>query len=262
MRRRVEKVPFVGFAAQRIDAWTYNQMLLRAFAQNNAVEKYDRPVWMGDYAQGRTPGLPTVCYVQGAPGTDARSILRQNAEVKRLAGTATALKWQIMVRIRMSRLGLPPFKNADRFIVGSQESKRTLRKLWTPSDRSASRRFHIPSTLSFSDCPGKRKQARRVPPPPAAIAPKREMGRCKFAGWAASFRANVWDLFLDGAALAIRQGVDLRLTIIGGIGFIPGYEKLIEAFAFPDRLEWKKGIPRQRCACSPAPPRGPCRAKR
>ena len=53
------------------------------------------------------------------------------------------------------------------------------------------------------------------------------------------------DLFLDGVALAIRQGIDVRLTIIGGVGFIPGYEKLIEAFAFADRLRWEKGIPRE-----------------
>ena len=31
------------------------------------------------------------------------------------------------------------------------------------------------------------------------------------------------DLFLAGSELAIRQGVDLRLTIVGGVGFIPGY---------------------------------------
>ena len=48
------------------------------------------------------------------------------------------------------------------------------------------------------------------------------------------------DLFLEGSALAIREGIDLRLTIVGGIGFIPGYEKMIEAFPFRDRLTWKR----------------------
>ena len=244
MRRRVEKVPFVGFAAQRIDAWTYNQMLLRAFAQNNAVEKYDLCFWMGDYARGRTPGLPTVCFVQGVPGTDARSILRQNAEVKRLAGTATALKWQIMARIRLSRLGLPPFRNADRFIVGSQESKRALSKLYKiPSERIET--LPYPIDLKVFRLPGETEASAQSAGSSGGNSAKAEDGSLHVCWLGRIIPRKRLDLFLDGAALAIRQGVDLRLTIIGGIGFIPGYEKLIEAFAFPDRLEWRKGISRE-----------------
>ena len=52
------------------------------------------------------------------------------------------------------------------------------------------------------------------------------------------------DLFLDGSALAIRRGTDLRLTIVGGIGFVRGYERLIVEFPFPARLEWIKGVAR------------------
>jgi glycosyltransferase involved in cell wall biosynthesis len=33
-------------------------------------------------------------------------------------------------------------------------------------------------------------------------------------------------------------------TIVGGTGFVPGYEKLIESFPFPDRLSWIKSMPR------------------
>ena len=52
------------------------------------------------------------------------------------------------------------------------------------------------------------------------------------------------DLFLDGASLAIESGLDIRLTIIGAIGFLDGYEKLIRAFRFPGRLTWTKSAPR------------------
>ena len=53
------------------------------------------------------------------------------------------------------------------------------------------------------------------------------------------------DLFLDASALAIGEGIELRLTIVGGVGFVPGYEKMIEAFPFRDRLTWKRAISRQ-----------------
>ena len=46
--------------------------------------------------------------------------------------------------------------------------------------------------------------------------------------------------------LAIREGVDIRLTLVGGIGFVPGYERLINEFPYRDRLRWEKGIPREK----------------
>jgi glycosyltransferase involved in cell wall biosynthesis len=237
MRRRVEKIPFLGFAAQRLDAWTYNQMLLREFAQNHAIEKYDLCFWMGDYARGRTPGLPTVCFVQGAPGTDARSVLRQSAEVKRLAGTATALKWQTMARIRLSPLGLPPFKNADRLIVGSSQSKRTLHSLYGIADeRISSLPYPIDLELFHLEAP--------VAQGGAADGDKARPG-LRICWLGRIVPRKRLDLFLEGAALAIREGIELRLTIVGGVGFIRGYEKMIEAFPFRDRLTWKKSVPRQ-----------------
>jgi glycosyltransferase involved in cell wall biosynthesis len=52
------------------------------------------------------------------------------------------------------------------------------------------------------------------------------------------------DLFLDGAALAIQNGIDLRVTIIGAAVLVPEYERLIHQFRFPDRLTWQHSMPR------------------
>ncbi|HEY5812911.1 MAG TPA: glycosyltransferase family 4 protein, partial [Terrimicrobiaceae bacterium] len=177
---------------------------------------------------------------QGAPGSDARSVLRQNAEIATLAGSATALKWQIMAKIRLTPLGLPPFKNADRLIVGSSQSKRTLISLYgIPAERVYSlpypidlKLFHLETSQPGADQSGGANDEKAPSGLRSCwlgrIVPRKRL-----------------DLFLDGAALAIREGIDLRLTIVGGIGFIPGYEKLIEAFPFPDRLTWKKSVSRQ-----------------
>ena len=66
-----------------------------------------------------------------------------------------------------------------------------------------------------------------------------------YAGWVVSslgsgLSSSRWCRF------AIRDGVDVRLTVVGGIGFVPGYEKLIHAFPYRDRLRWEKGIPRDK----------------
>ncbi len=56
------------------------------------------------------------------------------------------------------------------------------------------------------------------------------------------------DLFLNGAAEAVRRGTDVRLTVVGSVGFVPGYEELIEGFPYRERLEWIRSVPRSEVA--------------
>ena len=244
MRRRVQQVPLVGFLAGRFDASTYNQMLFREISRNHAIEKYDLCFWMGDYARGRTAGLPSVSFVQGAPGTDARSVLRQSSEVKMLAGRPTALKWEVLARIRLSKLGLPPFKNIDHFIVGSSQSKRTLLSIYgIPDSRISTLPYPIDLRLfkvKERDCVADSAQEQSGESNDDPGYP------CLSICWLGRIvpRKRL-DLFLNASALAIREGIDIRLTIVGGVGFVPGYEKMIEAFPFRDRLTWKRAISRQ-----------------
>ena len=244
LRQRLNRVPLAGFLAGQFDATTYNRLLVQQITANHAREKYDVCFWMGDYARGRTPGLPTVCFVQGAPGTDARSVLRQSAEVTRLAGAPTALKWQILARVRLSRWGLPPFENADHLIVGSSQSKRTLHSLFGIPDNRISK-LPYPIDLELFNL--------QVSQPPVSDAQaESSAGNRKVAQqelrvcWLGRIvpRKRL-DLFLDGAALAIRKGIELRLTVVGGVGFVRGYEKMLEAFPFRDRLTWRKSVSRK-----------------
>ena len=222
LRQRLSRVPVAGFLAGQIDASTYNRSLVREMTRNHAVERYDLCFWMGDYARGRTPGLPTVCFVQGAPGTDARSVLRQGAEVKRLAGPATALKWQIMARIRLSRWGLPPFKNADRFIVGSSQSKRTLHSLYGIADeRISSLPYPIDLELFHLETP--ERSAETVKAQSWAANGDKAHAACTFAGLVELFPVSGWIFFLRVLRLRIVKASSFGSTILGGVGFIGGY---------------------------------------
>jgi glycosyltransferase involved in cell wall biosynthesis len=233
-RRRVEKIPFVGLPAGLYDAWTYNRLLVGEMARNHATEKYNLSLWLGEFARGRTPGIPVVSFVQGPPGTDARSIVARFEEVKAIAGPANAMKWLLLAKLRLSRIGLPPLHLTDQFIVGSQESTRTLSKLYgiAPSHIAV-----LPYPIDL--------ELFTPPRDPIGAGENDGDGSLRICWVGRIIPRKRLDLFLDGAALAIRQGIDVRLTIIGGVGFIPGYERLIEAFAFADRLRWEKGIPRK-----------------
>jgi glycosyltransferase involved in cell wall biosynthesis len=53
------------------------------------------------------------------------------------------------------------------------------------------------------------------------------------------------DLFLSGLKLAIEKGADISATIVGDVGFIRGYDQLIQNFEFPDRLNWIRKVQRE-----------------
>jgi glycosyltransferase involved in cell wall biosynthesis len=233
-RRRVEKIPLLGLSAGQFDAWTYNRMLVREMARIHSRERYDLNLWLGEFARGRSSRTPVVSFVQGPPGTDARSIVERYDEIKALAGAANALKWLLLAKLRLSRAGLPPLDSTDRFIVGSQQSKQMLSKRYGIAPE---RIYTLPYPIDLELF---------APPDNRTCPNENTIGGTLRACWLGRIipRKRL-DLFLDGAALAIRQGVDVKLTLIGGVGFVPGYDKLIKAFAFPERLRWERGIPRE-----------------
>lgn len=229
LRAKLVRVPVAGMISSLIDASTYNKLLVRRITEAHRQQPFDLCLWLGDYARGAIPGIPTISFAQGPPGTDARSLIARFDEVSRLAGSRSAQKWRLMARFRLSKAGLPDFRQSDHFIIGSRQSRDTLQSLYGIDPA----KIHIlpyPIDLGLFT-------------PPAAPVEGRGL-RCLWLGRVIPRKRL--DLFLNGAAEAIRRGADLRLTIIGGVGFVPGYEQLAAAFPYPDRLDWQRFVPREK----------------
>jgi glycosyltransferase involved in cell wall biosynthesis len=229
LRRKVRGVPVLDFLGGRRDAASYNRLLFQQIRKEHRRRSYDLCLWMDDYARGAVPGIPTVSFVQGPPGTDARSILERSHELKALCGHMLTLKWTTLARLRLSRLGLPGFRHSDYFIVGSEQSRATLRRLYGIN----------PALVSVIPYPVDLKLFYPVADGASSDGPLRVL-------WAGRIvpRKRL-DLFLEGAARAIERGLDVRLTIVGPVGFVSGYERLINEFQYPERLEWIRGVPRR-----------------
>jgi glycosyltransferase involved in cell wall biosynthesis len=184
-------------------------------------------LWLGDYARGSVAGLPTVSYAQGPPGTDARSVMSRYAEIRNLAGAKQALKWRLFARLRLSPLGRPPLHHTDRFIIGSRQSANTLVKLYSVD----------PHRISVLPYPIDLDLFKPLSAPS-------QSGSLRVLWLGRIVPRKRLDIFLNGASLAIRYGVDLKLTLIGPSGFIPGYELMIRSFPYPDRLMYHQRIER------------------
>src|SRR5258705_13835932 len=57
-RQRTEHVPIFGALACRLDAATYNRLLVSQIKEAHKCRSYDLALWMGDYAHGTVHGLP------------------------------------------------------------------------------------------------------------------------------------------------------------------------------------------------------------
>jgi glycosyltransferase involved in cell wall biosynthesis len=229
LRRKVERFALLRPFAAHNDTTCYNRMLVRSIRLEHRQRAYKLCLWMGDYAHDSVPGLPSVSFVQGPPGTDARSVLRQRDEIVRLAGNYKALKWTVLARLRLSKLGLPSFYHSDHIIVGSRQSRDTLCRIYKVDPLRVS---VVPYPVNLN----------LFQPPQNGLI--RESTNLRILWLGRIIPRKRLDLFLQGATLAIERGVDLRLTVVGAVGFVSGYNRLIKGFRFPDRLEWFENIPR------------------
>lgn len=229
LRAKFSQVPLLGFLMGLIDSSTYNRLLVRRMREYNSRTPFDLVLWLGEYAQGRVGGVPSISFAQGPPGTDARSILQHFDEISKLAGPSRARRLKVLANLRLSKLGLPPLRHSDHIIVGSEQSRRTLRDLYRVPEGNT---HCLPYPIDL--------QAFH---PPTEISSHKEI-RCVWLG--RIIPRKRLDVFLDGAAEAIRNGLDVRLTVVGGVGFVPGYDGLLRAFPFPNRLNWIPFLPREK----------------
>jgi glycosyltransferase involved in cell wall biosynthesis len=227
VRARTQRLPILSAATAVADAYSYNRLIVRLIKLEHNHRQYDLALWLGDYARGSISGLPTVSFAQGPPGTDARSVLARCEEIRHIAGPKVALKWQLLARLRLSKLGKPPLHRSDHFIVGSRQSLRTLIDLYSIESRRVS---ILPYPVDLDLFRPQR--------------PKTKAGPLRVLWLGRIVPRKRLDIFLGGAAQAIERGADLKLTIAGRLGFIPGYDRMIQAFPYPARLERYEQIDR------------------
>jgi glycosyltransferase involved in cell wall biosynthesis len=205
----------------------FRRRIVRAMLDAARGRRYDVELFLGLWAYGRIPGLPVVSWVQGPPGTDARSVIRHGAAIRGLCGWREYAKLRSFARYRSSRIGEPAFEHTDVTICGSAFSKETL----------VTRYGHAPQSVRVLPYPMDLETFR-----PATLP--RARGPAEMIWIGRIVPRKRLDLFLDAGACLLRAGIDVRLKVIGGYQFAAGYHQLIERFPFPDRLVYLAHVPR------------------
>jgi len=199
----------------------YMRRIIREMTRHHRAHAYDVELFLGQWAYGRVARLPVVSWVQGAPGSDSRSVRRHRVAIRALCGWGEYAKLRAYSGFRGSLVGRPPFRHTDVSICGSGMSRDILVRCYGipqpavtvlpyPLDLA---RFH-PVTAFRSDAAAELLWVGR-------IVPRKRL-----------------DLFLEAGAHLIRAGRNVQLTVIGDFPFAGGYRDLIQRFAFPNRLTY------------------------
>jgi glycosyltransferase involved in cell wall biosynthesis len=217
---------YTGWAAGWMNHAAFARQVMRRMGAAHATHRYDVELFLGTWAFDRLAGVPVVSWVQGAPGSDSRSIARHAGAIKRLCGRRVYTTLRLYSIFR-DRFALPPFSRTDVAITGSRWSAAVL-----------TGRYGIPPHA-----------VRSIPYPvdlkdfsPAGATDEPDGLELAWVGRIVPRKRL--DLFLDAGAQLIDAGRDVRLTIVGSFLFADGFRRLFDAFPFPDRLTYVPRMPR------------------
>lgn len=208
---------------------TFARSIVNAMAREHRSRNYDVQLSLGEAAFGRMGSVPVVSWLQGPPMTDGKSIRTRRQEIIQNCGYRAYVQFRVFSLWR-SRIGLPPLRASDLIIVGSKWSHDNIGQFGVPAEKCVSLPYPI-------DLQAFGKRTSFVPSDePVILWLGRVVPRKRL------------DLFLDACALLIDRGIRVRLKIIGGFAFVPGYKKLLDRFKYPERLKYVHAMDRTRVA--------------
>jgi glycosyltransferase involved in cell wall biosynthesis len=194
---------------------------------------FDGVLFLGLPAFGRVqPGIRTVSWVQGAPGSDVRSLANHKQLLRSTENPLRLTLLNLFGQYKM-QFGLPHYAASDNLLVGSRHSKSSLAAIARLPD-AAILAVAYPMNLSLFSV--------REPPNSHTGEPTDPL-RVLWLGRIVPRKRL--DLLLDGARRAIDGGTSLKLKIVGRFGFAPGLQKLLTQFPHPQCLEYVPRVERE-----------------
>jgi glycosyltransferase involved in cell wall biosynthesis len=211
-----------------VDKLEYTRNVVRRLRFEQARSPYDLVLFLGQWAYGPINGVPVVSWVQGAPGTDVRSVLRHRAEIRRKCGLREYAGLRAYSLYRSSFLGRPRFTASDAVICGGETSLCALRKSYAlPAEKLHALPYPVDLAQFAPGTPDDSTERRRLLWV-GRVVPRKRL-----------------DLFLDAGVQLIEAGWDVTLEVIGDFPFARGFGRLLCEFAYPDRLQHHPHVERE-----------------
>ena len=175
----------------------------------------------------RPEDIPVVVWEVGPRYTNLQYIRKLRKKIISLCGIILYLKLEFFYGFLKSRSAKIEYNNMDIVICGSQWSKNKLIDYGLKPD--AVKVLPYPVDINFFSSNNHR--------------PHRNPNDSKLFLWLGrSEPRKRLDLLLEAFELLLQERQDVKLKIIAGFAWAPGYRKLIDNFKFPEYLEYQPSI--------------------
>jgi glycosyltransferase involved in cell wall biosynthesis len=194
----------------------------------NAHRNYDAVLFLGKYAPFKVESIPVISWLQSAPGTEWFYINKNRALLMKLCGRLIYVKLFLYYVIFKSQRNSDELSNSDVFICGSKWSKENL--IMNGVDES--KVFPLPYPIEIESFQSVESSNTADIDGPQTVL------------WLGRIDARKrLDLFLDACCLLIENGANIKVKIVGQPSYGKGYQRLIDKFKYPDRLEHDRFLP-------------------
>jgi glycosyltransferase involved in cell wall biosynthesis len=213
------------FLVQPIKEVGAQRQILNTF---NAHRKYDAVLFLGKYAPFRVENLPAISWLQAAPGTEWFYINKNRSLLMKLCGRSIYVKLFLYYVIFKSGRNLSELNKSDIFICGSQWSKENL----VMNGADESKVFPLPYPIEIESFQS------------VDDSDQSNSSEQQTVLWLGRIDARKrLDLFLDACCLLIEARANIKVKIVGQPSYGKGYQRLIDEFKYPDRLEHDRFLP-------------------
>jgi glycosyltransferase involved in cell wall biosynthesis len=213
------------FLVQPVKEVGAQRQILNTFHEQR---NYDAVLFLGKYAPFRVENLPAISWLQSAPGTEWFYINKNRSLLMKLCGISIYIKLFLYYVIFKSGRNLSELNKSDIFICGSQWSKENL----VMSGVDKSKVFPLPYPIEIESFQS-----------PIELD-ESDDSESQTVLWLGRIDARKrLDLFLDACCLLIEAGANIKVKIVGQPSYGKGYQRLIDEFKYPDKLEHDRFLP-------------------
>lgn len=207
---------------------SYYQALQREILAKHQVKQYDLLLFLGLYSPFKIADIPAISWPQGPPQTEWFFIQKHRNTLIALCGIAPYIQLMVFYALKAIR-ARSEVKISDILICNSQWTKDQL-VLYKVKPEIVKVLPYAIGTDFFRVNNSGTAQNR---------------GDTKVFLWLGRIDPRKrLDLLLKAYALVLQERQDVKLKIVGRIGYAKGYKKLIDNFEFPNHIEYQPHIDR------------------
>jgi glycosyltransferase involved in cell wall biosynthesis len=195
-------------------------------AEHHKVQQYNGLLFLGLCTPFRIRGLKAISWVQGPPRAEWDFIRKNRSTIIKYCGLLLYAKLKFYYLLKHQ--SIYTLKQTDAVICGSQWSKSRILAMGLNSIQV----YALPYPVRIDQFSAKKQPV------------SKQLGQEKVLLCLGRLDPRKrLDLLLTAFELVVKERPDVKLKVIGGFNYVPGYSKMIDEYSHLDQLSYQASVP-------------------